>query len=282
MRPVFASARNAEASSIHCAVCAPVAVIRPPRTTLIRGALDVTDPVSAVPATLLAIECSSATASVALRHRGALTSREGETASATVDQVLQWCAQLMRDADVDHDQLGAIAVGIGPGAFTGVRVAISVAQGLALAWGKRIIPVSSLAALATAAFDEAQPMPVLALMDARMDEVYAGWYDASPSGLMIALADEQVMPPERLQRVPAAAQGYRIIGNGYPLHAVRIASALPSPARVIEAVPSAAQVAMLAMRIGLSAGIEPGEIEPAYLRNKVALTTAERTAARTA
>lgn len=229
-----------------------------------------------VPLTLLAIECSSAIASVALLHRGEVIGREGETASATVDHVLRWCGELLRETGIGPDQVDAIAVGVGPGAFTGVRVAISVAQGLALAWGKRIIPVSSLAALATAAFSDAEPMPVLVLMDARMDEVYAGWY-ASPSGPAMALSAEQVLPPENLTLVPGAANRYRVVGNGYAPHRARIEATLPPPAQILGVpVPTAAQVAGLAARLGLFASAEPGQIEPAYVRDKVALTTAER------
>lgn len=235
-------------------------------------------PQATAPTALLAIECSTAVASVALWQRGTLVCREGETASATVDHVLQWCDELLRESGVDPGQLDALAVGVGPGAFTGVRVAISVAQGLALAWNKRVITVSSLAALATDAIGDAAAMPVLALMDARMDEVYAGWYGGSAAAVPVALVDEQVLPPERLVPVDAASAGYRIIGNGFQLHAQRIAAVLPPPAAVVDAVPSAAQVAVLAARMGMSASIDPGDVEPAYLRNKVALTTAERAA----
>lgn len=229
------------------------------------------------PLTLLAIECSSAIASVALTHAGQVVGREGETASATVDHVLRWCDEVLRQAGVAPDQLDAVAVGIGPGAFTGVRVAISVAQGLALAWGKRVIPVSSLAALAATTLSDAEAMPVLALMDARMDEVYAGWYESS-SGLATALSAEQVLAPESLSSIiPGGSNRYRVTGNGYALYRERVEAVLPPPAQVVDAsVPTAAQVAGLASRLGLAASVEPGRVEPAYVRDKVALTTAER------
>lgn len=225
--------------------------------------------------TILAIECSSAMASVALQHRGEVRSRDGEAASATVDHLLRWSDELLRELGVDPEDIDVIAVGVGPGAFTGVRVAISVAQGLALAWQRPVIPVSSLAAVSTDALDDAAPLPVLALMDARMDEVYAGWFESADGGVR-GLSPEQVLPPEGLTIVSAAECGYRIVGNGHALYAARIESALPPPAQVLLSVPTAAHVGALAAKLGLAAAVAPEQVEPAYLRNKVALTTAER------
>jgi tRNA threonylcarbamoyladenosine biosynthesis protein TsaB len=240
----------------------------------------VTD-IAVSPIRLLAIECSSAVASVAIWDRGEVVCRQGVTASATVDHVLQWCEALLHAANIDANDLDAIAVGVGPGAFTGVRIAISVAQGLALAWRKPVVPVSSLAALAMAVRDAEPALPVLAVMDARMDEVYAGWYAGSADGAMVGLAAEEVLAPAQLRLHPAAADGYRIVGNAWPLHAERLAGALPpSVEPVTTREPDAGQVARLAATLGIEAAICAHLVEPAYIRNKVALTTAERVAAR--
>lgn len=224
---------------------------------------------------LLAIECSSAVASVALWQDGRVLRRHAETAAATLDHVLRWCAELLREADMEGGSLDALAVGVGPGAFTGVRVGISVAQGLALAWERPVIPVSSLAALAASA--GADRLPVLAAMDARMDEIYAGWFQVGVDGDVQPLGEEQVLAPDRLAPVPEASDGYVLVGNAWATYAARIATALPPAARVADAqVPDACHVAAIAARLGADAALAPECIEPAYVRNKVALTMAER------
>lgn len=230
---------------------------------------------------LLAIECSSAVASVAAWNRRTLAGRRGVTASATVDRVLGWCRELLDESGLAPGDLDAIAVGVGPGAFTGVRIAISVAQGLALAWDRPVIPVSSLAALAIAAPPSDTDAPVLAVMDARMDEVYAGWYRLTPAGTTLALSEEEVVAPEHLYLPPAAARGCRVIGNGPQLYGERLAAALPSPRETLDvSEPDAMHVARLAAALGLEAATPAHLVEPAYIRNKVALTTAERMAGR--
>ncbi len=104
--------------------------------------------------------------------------------------------ELLKEAGIALTELGAIAFGRGPGSFTGVRLAASVAQGLAFGAGVPVVPVSDLRALAQRVMDlDPAATRVLACNDARMREVYWGCFERSPSGIAAALADERVGKP---------------------------------------------------------------------------------------
>lgn len=227
---------------------------------------------------LVAIECSTAAASVALLrgedvvdHRFAADSRQSE-------HVLQAVDRLLRESDVAPQAVDAIAVAIGPGAFTGVRLAIAAAQGLALAWNVPVIPVSTLAALAFSVDQAAEPaVPVLAVLDARMGEIYAGWF-RSHRGTTEPLGAEQVLAAADLDR-PAGVGDYIAVGAGFGVYQATIADVLGAPVRSFaDAVPQARDVARLARRMWPDHAMPAESVEAAYLRNKVALTTAEREA----
>jgi len=111
------------------------------------------------------------------------------------DRLLIIIRQLLQDAGVTTDQLDALAVVIGPGSFTGLRVGVATVKGLAMAAGKPVLGVSSLATLAAQV--PFAPLPVCALLDARKSEVYAGlfqWHE----GRLTALGEESVLSPGRL------------------------------------------------------------------------------------
>lgn len=184
---------------------------------------------------------------------------------------------LLARAGVTLAQLDAIAFGRGPGAFTGLRTACAVTQGLALGAGKPVLPIDSLMLVAEQACGAEGDADVWVAMDARMDEIYAGWFQVGVDGDVQPLGEEQVLAPDRLAPVPEASDGYVLVGNAWATYAARIATALPPAARVADAqVPDACHVAAIAARLGADAALAPECIEPAYVRNKVALTMAER------
>ena len=98
--------------------------------------------------------------------------------------------ELLAEAGIGKHALDAIAVGRGPGAFTGVRLAISLAQGMAMALDRLVVTVSSLAALALEAPED--DAAILAVIDARMGEIYAASYRRDNEGGLIALDEERV------------------------------------------------------------------------------------------
>ncbi|HET9033448.1 MAG TPA: tRNA (adenosine(37)-N6)-threonylcarbamoyltransferase complex dimerization subunit type 1 TsaB [Dokdonella sp.] len=224
---------------------------------------------------LLAIETSTESCSVALSCNGELISRSEFAPRRHAELLLPMCEEVLTEAGVSRRQLDVIAVGRGPGAFTGVRLAISAAQGIALALDLPVIPISSLAALALDAPNNNHP--ILAVIDARMGEIYAGTFRRDQEGLVEPLGMESVGSAAVLK--VAAGQIWNVIGSGWDSYAEMIQSRLESaPAWAQgERYPQATAIARLAAREASSGqGLAPELALPVYLRDKVALTTKER------
>lgn len=225
---------------------------------------------------LLAIETSTEACSVALYHAGSTIARSELAPRRHAELVLPMADELLAEAGLRRRQLDAIAVGRGPGAFTGVRLAVSIAQGMALGLDLPVIPVSSLAALALDAPDDGSA--VLAVIDARMGEIYAACYRRDAGNSLQALDDERVCAPERLQ-VPAGP-AWSVIGSGWKTYRRVLAERVPEPRWADgERYPQARAVAVLAAT-EFSAGraLPPEQALPLYLRDKVALTLTEQRA----
>ncbi len=109
--------------------------------------------------------------------------------------ILAMCERVLAQAEVSLTQLDAIAFGRGPGAFTGVRLAASVTQGIALARDLPVVPVSSLATLAQAAYHTRQASQVLSCIDARMQEIYYALFQPDASKVMQIVGEEHVIRP---------------------------------------------------------------------------------------
>jgi tRNA threonylcarbamoyladenosine biosynthesis protein TsaB len=230
---------------------------------------------------ILALECSTELLSVAVYAGGALSQAIDDGGNRHGDRLLRLIDAALADAGVSKLDLTAVAFGCGPGAFTGVRMAVAAAQGIAYGLDIPAVPVSSLAALAQEAFDRDAATPILALADARMGEVYAGYFDVDGDGLVVPIGEEQLAAPEALA-LPgddvwcAVGPGFRVhraaleLRFGYRLDAFRHA-ALPHASAI-------ARLGARALRAGL--GAPAHQALPVYLRDKVALTEAERAAAR--
>jgi tRNA threonylcarbamoyladenosine biosynthesis protein TsaB len=149
---------------------------------------------------ILAIDTATEACSVALLHAGELFERHEVAPRRHAELVLPFVDAVLAEAGIGKRQLTAIAVGRGPGGFTGVRLAISLAQGLALGLDVPVLPISSLAALALDVAPSAPDAMLLACIDARMGEVYAATYRRSTDGLVQLLGDECVGPADRLCR----------------------------------------------------------------------------------
>ncbi|MDR0701899.1 MAG: tRNA (adenosine(37)-N6)-threonylcarbamoyltransferase complex dimerization subunit type 1 TsaB [Azoarcus sp.] len=220
---------------------------------------------------LLAFEFSCERASVALRLGGETRLRRIEGHGNHSNYILAAARNLLDEGGLGIGALDAVAFGSGPGAFTGLRLACGVAQGLALGAGLGVIPVCSLAALAAQS-----PLPLaLAATDARMGEIYHGRYRIE-NGLPVELSAPACCPPEAL---PPPESGYFGLGSAFaafdtPLAAVRASLAGCDPL----AVPLAETIARLAAEAGETDIVPPERATPLYVRNKVALTTTERLA----
>lgn len=222
---------------------------------------------------LLALETSTSLGSCALWRDGACAERfcpEGVSHSETL---LPLVKTLLADAGVPVSQLDGIAFGAGPGAFTGLRVACGVAQGLAVGASLPVIPVGSLEALAWASGAER----CLALLDARMNEVYSGFFERV--GHRLSLVGElRVSSPEE-QEWPAAGS-YTVAGNALSAYLVLAEHASQRGLPILpDLMPRAAGIAALAaMRLEAGEVCDPALAAPLYVRDKVAKTVVERLA----
>jgi tRNA threonylcarbamoyladenosine biosynthesis protein TsaB len=223
---------------------------------------------------LLAIETATECCSVALLAGERLIARSEMAPRRHAELLLPMCEDVLTEAGLARTDLDVLAVGRGPGAFTGVRLAVSAAQGIALALDIPVVPVSSLAALALQAPDDGAD--VLAVIDARMGEVYAAMF-RWVNGRIEAITDETVGSAAAL-RLPGAAP-LNVIGTGWTSYRDAIAKILPKPPRWAEGdrYPQAADVARLAAPIAEAGeGVAADSVLPVYLRDKVALTLAEQ------
>jgi tRNA threonylcarbamoyladenosine biosynthesis protein TsaB len=224
---------------------------------------------------LLAFETATESCSVALLSGDALIERSELAPRRHAELALPMADALLAEAGLARAQLDGIAVGRGPGSFTGVRLAVSLAQGLAFALDRPVVTVSSLAALALEAPDD--DAAILAVIDARMGELYAAAYRRTADGLVEALDDERVCAPETLDLPPADA--WVVVGTGWATYADALRKRLPvAPLHADGARwPQARHVARLAApQLAAGAGLAAEQALPVYLRDKVALTLAEQ------
>lgn len=140
---------------------------------------------------ILAIETSTAACSAALCLDGEVLERYVLAPRQHAALILPMIESVLVEADIGVQQLDAIAFGRGPGAFTGVRIAASIVQGIAFAAELPVLPVSTLAALALGALRETGEMQALAALDARKDEVYWGCY--RQAGEALVLQDSEIV-----------------------------------------------------------------------------------------
>ncbi len=202
-------------------------------------------------------------------------SRSAEGGRSHAQQVLEMVEAVLAEAEGSLSMLDGIAASIGPGAFTGVRISVAVAQGLAFGAGLRVVPVSTLEALALQTVQSGGRL-ALACLDARMGEVYWGCFAADLARGLIASCPASVGPPESVVLpVPGA---YRGIGRGFGAYpALAALPGLKLDPKDTTALPNAREFARLgALRLQRGEGMDPADLSPLYLRDKVALTEAER------
>ena len=231
---------------------------------------------------LLAIDTSTERMSVGVQRGDAahMWLHEAEGGAAASRELIGAIQALMDQANLRFEELDAVAFGAGPGSFTGLRTACSVAQGLAFATDVPVLPVGSLLAVAEAA-RAAQPvlksLCVVAALDARMDECYVarygfdsqGWRELEPPGLVKPKDLVCTASPEHAVTLMA--------GNVWDRYAAFLP---PCALEHVSVWPTAAAMLRLAPPL-LGAGLarQAQDAHPIYVRNKVAQTTQERQAA---
>ncbi len=229
---------------------------------------------------LLAIETATEACSAALRVGDLLIERSEIAPRRHAELILPMIESLLAEAGLRRRDLAGIAVGRGPGAFTGVRLAISIAQGLALGLDLTVVPVSSLAALALdAPAQHGADGAILAVIDARMGEVYAGTFRRSSDGLVEPIGPESVGRAENLALPDSPC--WSVVGTGWDAYREPLLARLPSAPEFAdgERYPQAHAILRLAQaQFARGAGLAPELALPVYLRDKVALTLEEQRA----
>jgi tRNA threonylcarbamoyladenosine biosynthesis protein TsaB len=224
---------------------------------------------------VLAIDTATEALSVALLDsRGLLARRFAVIGRGHAEQVLPWVHQVLAEAGWALTDIGGIAVSRGPGAFTGVRIGISAAQGLAFGLAIPVFGLSTLEAVAAGAALRAAENgvvcdTVVAALDARMGEVYAA--SARIAGDAVRLEWEALCAPSQLAVKVGSAGSTVLAGHGfsaYPDCAEGFRSVVASYPDVL---PDAAVIGRLAYaRLAAGEGVDAAALEPVYLRDEVA------------
>ena len=228
---------------------------------------------------VLALDTSTEQMSIAVQAGARVWTWEGPGGAQSSAHLIPAIEGLMAQAHLTYTDLDCIAFGQGPGSFTGLRTACSVAQGLGFAANVPLLPVDSLMATAEAARQAHAPhaaeLRVLALLDARMDEVYACTFEHHAEGWR-ASAEAQLLRPEDLGDLAIDPALNALCGNAFEAYGPRLPraelprwSALPTATAMLKLAPAL-------MARGLAVPAE--QAMPRYIRNKVAQTTAEREA----
>ncbi|QNA99560.1 tRNA (adenosine(37)-N6)-threonylcarbamoyltransferase complex dimerization subunit type 1 TsaB [Massilia sp. Se16.2.3] len=226
---------------------------------------------------ILAIETSSELASCALHHGATTFSRESDGVRTHSQSVLPMVQELLREAGLALADVDAVAFGAGPGSFTGVRTACGVARGLAFGADLPVLPLITPEAMAEACRARTGAGEVLAVLDARMNEVY--WaqyrYPDDESGWQVA-AGPTLSSPEAVAPLPADGP-LAACGNGFAVYPQAFEGKAFAAQADATIVPHARELALLGVRaLARGEGLPAAQAQPLYLRNKVAYTSAER------
>ena len=219
---------------------------------------------------ILALETSTDLCSVALLANGELRERAQTAAHAHAELILPMVETLLAEAGVSLRQLDALAFGRGPGAFTGVRVATAVVQGLAFGADRPVVPVSDLMALAAGAHRLHSARRILACLDARLREVYWCAYEAIAPDKLIECLPEQLSGAEQLQ--PPTGRWFGT-GSGFAAYGRELKTQFGAllDGRDAALLPAARDIAVLAARLFAEGqAVSADAALPVYLRERVA------------
>jgi len=216
---------------------------------------------------LLAIDTSTENCSVALVHDGKLTTRDIESPREHSQKLLPFVEEVLDSAGVSLGNLDGLVVGAGPGSFTGVRIGVSMAQGLAFSADLPVYPVCSLQALAQQAIRKNDVAGVVACIDARMGEVYYALY-ANENGVAVAQSEPAVAKPDTNLIDTGRLKDWGTAGTGWDVYA----DILDEHHELKHSDNSRLPLAEDMLTVVNGAGVEPvqaEQLEPLYVRNEV-------------
>jgi tRNA threonylcarbamoyladenosine biosynthesis protein TsaB len=221
---------------------------------------------------ILALDTATEACSVAILTDADVITRFELAPRRHAELILPMLEEVIAAAGIHVTQLDAVAFGRGPGSFTGVRLAVSIAQGIAFAADLPVVPVSTLAAMAAEVLQQNRGADYAAIaLDARMGEVYWGLYQPDELAGVNAITDECVCAAAQVPVAGMAGNGNGYgAGSGWHKYADMLMTALPVLSFQAESYPSAGNIARLAA-IALSQGqaVPAEQALPVYLRDRV-------------
>ncbi len=220
---------------------------------------------------ILAIDTATEACSVALLNKEKVTAHFELCTREHTQRILPMVQTLLQQEQTTLAGLDALAYGRGPGSFTGVRIGIGIAQGLALGAGLPVVGISTLKTMAQSAWRLQGASRVLAAIDARMGEVYWAEYQRDEQGIWQGEETEAVLKPEyALQRMTALTGCWAMVGTGWKAYPqLTEASVLELHSTAVE-LPCAEDMIPLAVADILAGKTVPvAQAEPTYLRNEV-------------
>ncbi len=221
---------------------------------------------------ILAIDTATENCSVALLDGDNVYFRSEVAPRDHTKKVLPMVDEVLKEANVSLSQLDALAFGRGPGSFTGVRIGIGIAQGLAFGANLPMIGISTLAAMAQGTYRVHGSEQVAAAIDARMSEVYWGRYVRQANGTWLEKEPECVIAPQQLvENLAADSQTWKTTGTGWEAYAEEFVG-LPLQREAGDVLfPDAQDIVVLAKHEFESGNTVPvEESSPVYLRDNVA------------
>ena len=238
---------------------------------------------------LLAIDTCTENCSVALRSGDTVIQRSKVAPREHANLILPYTKELLDEAGIALSDLDAVAVTTGPGAFTGVRIGLGVAQGLAFAGECSLIGVSSLAVCAQGAIRETSSEHIAVAFDARMGEVYWGCYEQHGAGVALVGEEVVLVPNQVLLPSTASVHQWLGVGSGWQTYRAELTAAFESSSTTTDDAqkhlqleasarfPEALDLLALAeQKFTNGDSCKPHEVEPVYLRNNVAKKSAEQ------
>ncbi|WP_337234526.1 tRNA (adenosine(37)-N6)-threonylcarbamoyltransferase complex dimerization subunit type 1 TsaB [Proteus terrae] len=220
---------------------------------------------------ILAIDTATESCSVAVWNEGVVASRFEISPREHTQKILPMVKSALEEANITLQSLDALAFGRGPGSFTGVRIGVGVAQGIALGAELPMIGISSLATMAEGVFRTTGIKQVLVAIDARMGEIYCAQYQRNDEGVWIGEDTEAVMKPEQfIEALQLTTGTWAMAGTGWQAYPY-LKEALPFTVVETEITLPVAQdmlpLAVTAWHEGKATKVE--DAEPVYLRNEV-------------
>ncbi|MDP8051387.1 tRNA (adenosine(37)-N6)-threonylcarbamoyltransferase complex dimerization subunit type 1 TsaB [Pasteurella atlantica] len=220
--------------------------------------------------TILVIDTATESCSVALLHKEKITTFNELSPRSHTQRILPMVDELLNNANIQLSKVDALAFGRGPGSFTGVRVGVSVAQGLAFGVNLPVIPISNLTTMAQQAYQQLNVENVICLIDARMNEVYFSQLTKTENGWKEVIQEQVCTPEKAIEQIQQSKiQNCVVVGTGWNAYSQFKESNLEVTETDIT-LPQAEFMLPLA-QIELAKGNTQRalDIEPIYLRNEV-------------